>query len=147
MSKLKIVAALCLIFFYILVILSYVLNFGWIRFFLAIIFLPYFISIIIVNFIYLASCPLTFLRIKGIKILFFSIISFLLANLFLPDGGDTGSSYCFFGLIKIKSDSASSITSTVFNIALYIFLIIHIYYYIKQIIEIKKFKKGSVVDK
>lgn len=124
-------------FYFLIVLLSYTLNFGWLRFFGIIIFIPYLIWLIVVNVSYLRSFPFNNYKVKDLRTLFFSSLSFILFNIFLSDGGDIGPQYYFFGLLKVQSDFISNITA---NIS-FAFLVIHLFFHLKQVKELKKLKK------
>lgn len=78
---------------------SWVLNMGWLRFFMTFLLVP-FIHAFLVYIISLLSVKY-YDRVAKLKLLnMIFLASYLFAYMFFPDGGDYGPMYCFFGLIK-----------------------------------------------
>ena len=69
------------------------------------------------------------------------MITFLLCYIFLPDGGDYGEMYFFFGLIK--SNVLSRIAEYIAEVA----FIVHFVLFILQIVEMVKLKKLRELNK
>ena len=118
---------------------SWVLNFGWIRFVMTFLLIP-----IIHGIVYFLA-NLFFSKYidkssKMSKLNLFFIIIYVTAYVFMPDGADVGGMYFFFGLIH--NDTLSSIASFIADIA----GIGHIVLFIMQIIEAKKIKKNMSAD-
>ena len=78
---------------------SWIFNMGWLRFFMTFLMFP-FIHAFVVYIISLLSVKFydRIPKLKFLNILY--LVSYLFINIFLPDGGDYGPMYCFFGLIK-----------------------------------------------
>ena len=118
----------------VLVAVSWFTNMGWIRFILTIMLIPFFHAIIffLTNLFasaYVNKSP----NIKLLNQLFCA--TYLIAYIFLPDGGDVGGLYFFFGLIH--SDVLSYISQAISGIA----FLGHIILFILQVIQIVKVKK------
>lgn len=116
------------------------MNFGWIRFSFIIISVPYFIWLTKVNVIYVKNLPFHNFEIKNSKDVIFFNISFILFNLFFPDGGDTGPDYCFLGLIKLQSVLLGNLT----YIISFLFLAVHMFYLREQLKELRQFKNKTI---
>ena len=114
---------------------SWVFNMGWIRFVLTILFVPVIHAIaFLTSNLYSAKY---FEKSRNIKTLnLFFVITYLMVYLLLPDGGDFGGLYFFFGLIRndILTDIASYVSSLAFTAHLVLFIL--------QILEIRKIKKS-----
>lgn len=131
-SKLK--YTLISILFVIIAIVSWILNMGWIRFIMTFLAVP---IIHTIAFMIINSFSLSYID-KSVKLkryIDLSYITYLLGYLLLPDGGDVGPMYVFFGLIHndVVANISYSISSIVFigNIVLLIL----------QISERKKIKR------
>lgn len=125
---------------YILVVLaSWFLNMGWIRFFMTFLLIPFIHAVVffLTNFFVTKYFDKS-TKIKKLNIWF--IISYLIAYLLMPDGGDIGGMYFFFGLIH--NDTLSGIANSISSIA----VIVHIVMFIMQIVEIKKIKKNISIN-
>ena len=81
-------------------IISYILNLGWVRIIFIIPFLAYNTIMLITGIIYV------FMKRKKRNIYYLSLLTYVLFNVFLCDGGDVGPPYCFFGLIKIYGNGS-----------------------------------------
>lgn len=135
-SKLK--YNLISILFVIISIVSWVFNMGWLRFIMTFLAVP---IIHTIAFIIINSFSLSYID-KSVKLKRYvnlSYITYLLGYLSLPDGGDVGPMYVFFGLIHndIVANISYIISSISFigNIVLFILQIVEI---ILQIAERKK---------
>ena len=128
-TKLKytLTSFLCII----IAIISWFLNFGWLRFFLT------FLAVHTIAFIIINSFSLSYIdKSAGLKrYVILTYITYLVGYLLLPDGGDVGSMYVFFGLIH--NDVVASIS---YNISSIVF-IGNIVLLVLQIIERRKIKK------
>ena len=117
-----------------IVAVSWILNIGWYRVILTWLAVP-FVHPVIFAVINGKALPRLIYSAKLKAYTLFTYITYVLMYVFFPDGGDTGSSYVFFGLIY---DGAAvqilGILSTVSLIAYIIFTIL-------QIIENVKLKK------
>lgn len=114
---------------------SWILNFGWLRFFMTFLLVPVIHGIVffLANMFfakYTDQSP----KMSRLNLLF--IITYLFAYLLMPDGGDIGEMYFFFGLIH--SDTLSGIANFISSIA----VIGHIVLLIMQIVEMRKIKKN-----
>lgn len=91
--KFTLLSGLCAL----IAIISWFLNFGWLRFFMTFLAIP---TIHTIAFLFINDLALTYIdKSAGIKrYSVLSYITYLAGYIFLPDGGDTGS-YSFFGLI------------------------------------------------
>ncbi len=114
---------------------SWVMNFGWMRFFLTFLLIPMIHGIVyfLVNLYYSKYVDKTP---KMLKLNMFFIITYLIAYLFMPDGADYGEMYFFFGLIQ--SNTLSNIANFISSFA----VIGHIVLLIMQIVEVRKIKKN-----
>jgi len=113
---------------------SWVLNMGWVRFFMTILLIPvvHGIVFLLANLFfakYIEQSP----KMAKLNILF--IATYLIAYLFLPDGADVGGMYFFFGLIH--NDTLSTIAGSLSGIA----VIGHIALFVIQMIEVFTIKK------
>ena len=113
---------------------SWIFNMGWIRFIMTFMLIPFIHAIIffLINF-FTASYIHKSKKLRNINIFF--CLTYLLFYVLLPDGGDIGEMYVFFGLIH--SNSFSSICSTISSLS----VLVHIVLFILQIIEIVRIKK------
>ncbi len=121
-----------------IVIVSWFLNMGWIRFFMTFLLIPFVHAVVffLTNFFatkYFDKSP------KIRKLNFWFIISYLITYLLMPDGGDYGGMYFFFGLIH--SDTLAGIANFVSSVA----GIAHIVLFVLQIVEIRKIKRNSII--
>lgn len=116
---------------------SWILNFGWIRFFMTFLLVPIIHGIVyfLVN-LFFAKYTDQSPKMSRLNLLF--IITYLIAYLLMPDGGDVGGMYFFFGLIH--NDVLSGIASFISSIA----VIGHIVLFVMQIVEIRKIKKTNL---
>lgn len=91
---------------------SYILNFGWFRLVLSVVFVPYYFAYVAINYFFLK------LRVKNSafdRALFvIGGISYLGANILLRDAGDSGHSYVFFGLIELDDQPSNLMVITVY---------------------------------
>lgn len=115
--------------------ISWVFNMGWLRFFLTIIFVPviHAIAFLTVN-LYSAKYFETSRNIKTLNLFF--VITYLMLYLLLPDGGDYGGLYFFFGLIR--DDVLAVIASCVSSLA----FTAHAILLIMQLLEIRRINKS-----
>ena len=113
---------------------SWIFNMGWIRFIMTFMLIPFIHAIIffLINF-FTASYIHKSKKLRHINIFF--CFTYLLFYILLPDGGDVGEMYVFFGLIH--SNLFSSICNTISSLAVFV----HIVLFILQTIEIVKTKK------
>ena len=127
------------IFYILLVIVSWFLNMGWIRFFMTFLLIPFIHAVVffLTNFFATKYFDKS-TKIRNLNIWF--IISYLIAYLLMPDGGDYGGMYFFFGLIH--NDTLSSVANFISSIA----GLGHIVMFIMQIMEIKKIKKNISIN-
>lgn len=107
---------------------------GWYRVIMTLALLPFIHAIVFLVTNWFAAAYKAKSRTLQWLNLFFCI-SYLAIYLFLPDFGDIGEAYFFFGLIQ-----SNHITSIAGNIAIYA-LIVHILLFILQIIQIFQIKK------
>ncbi len=119
-----------------IVLASWFLNMGWLRFFMTILFIPFIHAAVffMTNF-FVDKYSDQSTKIKKLNLFF--VITYLIAYLSMPDGGDVGGMYFFFGLIH--SDTLSGLANFISSIA----VIGHIVLFIMQIVEIKKIKKNG----
>lgn len=115
---------------------SWIFNMGWIRFIMTLLLIPFIHAIIffLVN-IFSSKYLLKSKKTKHIYIIF--CITYLLFYLLLPDGGDVGEMYVFFGLIH--SNTISNICNSISSFA----ILAHIILLILQIAEIIKIRKAT----
>ncbi len=114
---------------------SWILNFGWLRFFMTFLLVPVIHGIVffLANMFfakYTDQSP----KMSRLNLLF--IITYLTAYLFMPDGGDIGEMYFFFGLIH--SDILSNIAFFISNIV----ATGHVVLFVLQIFEMRQIKKN-----
>lgn len=115
--------------------ISWVFNFGWIRFFMTFLLIPVihgivFFSLNVLFAKYADKSP----KMSKLNLLF--IITYILVYVLMPDGADTGEMYFFFGLIH------NNILSGIANFISGISFIAHIVLLIMQIVEIRRIKKS-----
>lgn len=113
---------------------SWLLNFGWLRFFLTLFLVPFThgIAFLLTNVLLVRH----FDDSRNLRIMnLFFILSYMLAYVFLPDGGDIGEMYFFFGLIESNfwSDVAFYVAGTALGAHLLLFIL--------QIVEVCQIKK------
>lgn len=105
----------------ILVGISAVTNFGWIRFIFGI---PMFLHAIVLFIITSISSRFASSSPSLKHMIYVTYLTYLMSNIFMPDGGDTGPLYVFFGLVHGGSIAdvcyAVSILSFVCNVILFI---------------------------
>ncbi len=114
---------------------SWVLNMGWIRFIMTFMLIPFIHAIIffLIN-LFTAGYIHKSKKLRNINI--FSCLTYLLFYILLPDGGDVGETYVFFGLVH--SNLFSNICNAISGCA----LLGHIVLLILQIVEVIKVKKS-----
>ena len=115
---------------------SWVLNMGWLRFIMTFLAVP---IIHTIAFMIINNFSLSYID-KSVKLKRFVILSYityLAGYLFLPDGGDVGPMYVFFGLIH--NDIIASISYNISSIA----FVGNIVILFLQIVERKKIKNLS----
>lgn len=116
---------------------SWILNFGWLRFFMTFLLVPVIHGIVFfLSNMFFAKYTDQSPKMSRLNLLF--IITYLIAYLLMPDGGDVGEMYFFFGLIH--SDALSSAANFISSIA----VIGHIVLFVMQIVEIRKIKKNTL---
>ncbi len=133
-KKEKLFAVLASVALSVLAIASYIFNMGWIRVLLTFVLFPIFhiVAIFITNILTTKYFKFS----KAVKI--YNIVynvSFALFYVFLPDAGDIGESYIFFGLIK------NSELATVCGYLAELFAVVHIVFFILLIVKAVKIKK------
>lgn len=135
-NHIKLKYNLVAILFVIIAIASWVLNMGWLRFILTFLAVP---IIHTIAFMIINNFSLSYIdkSVKLKKYVVLTYITYLVGYLLLPDGGDLGSMYVFFGLIH--NDVVASIS---YNISSIVF-IGNIVLLILQLIERKKVKKEN----
>lgn len=113
---------------------SWIFNVGWFRFFMTILLVPIIhgIAFFLAN-MFFAKYTDRSLKMLRMNLLF--IITYLIAYLFMPDGGDIGEMYFFFGLIH--NDMLSKIAFLISSSA----AIGHIVLFVMQIVEMMEIKK------
>lgn len=132
-------AALFSLFCMLLAAASWVLNMGWIRFSMTILFIPFLHAIVFsVTNLFAASYVDESRRMRLLNILF--CITYLLSYLFFPDRGDIGGLYFFFSLIR--NNTLASIAMRITYIAFFA----HVALLILQIIQIVKIKKKRLIS-
>lgn len=114
--------------------ISWIFNMGWVRFIMTFLFIP-FIHAIIFFLVNLFSSKYIQKSKTSRNIYIMLCITYLLFYLLLPDGGDVGELYVFFGLIH------NSIVSYICNLISSVAILGHIVLLILQIIENVKMKK------
>lgn len=115
---------------------SWIFNMGWLRFFMTFLLIPFIHAIVFfLTNLFSANYIQKSKKSKDIYIAFCA--TYLLFNLLLPDGSDTGEMYVLFGLVH--SDAISYICSVISLIA----IAGHIVCLISQIIEIAKMRKTA----
>lgn len=113
---------------------SWILNFGWLRFFMTFLLIPVIHgTVFFLSNIKFAKYTDQSTKMKKMNFLF--IITYLMSYFLMPDGGDTGEMYFFFSLIH--NDILAGIASFVSSIA----ITAHILLFVLQIVEIRKIKK------
>lgn len=113
---------------------SWIFNMGWIRFIMTFMLIPFIHAIIFFLINLFTACYIhKSKKLRNINISF--CLTYLLFYILLPDGGDVGEMYVFFGLIH--SNLFSSICNTISSLV----VLAHIVLFILQIIEIVKTKK------
>lgn len=126
--------------FILIAAVSWILNFGWLRFFMTFLLVPFLHAVIffLINWFISAHTDKS-KKIKLFNLLF--CITYLLTYIFLPDAADHGEAYFLFGLIHsdILSDAAYAAASAAF--------VAHIVFLILQIIEFIKLKKNKKIAK
>ncbi len=128
--KFNILSVLCVI----IAAASWLLNLGWMRFFLTLIAVPFIHAIV---FFCVNNFAATYAeKSKKLKICtIISYITYLISYLLLPDGGDTGGMYVFFGLIN--NETITNICFLVCSFAVQV----HIIFVILQIAFANEAKK------
>lgn len=115
---------------------SWIFNMGWLRFFMTFLLVPFIHAIIFfLTNLFSADRIQKSKKSKNIYIAF--CITYLLFNLLLPDGGDTGEMYVLFGLVH--SDAISYVCGVISAIA----IAGHIVCLISQIIKNSKMRKTT----
>ncbi len=127
------------LFCIIIVMASWFFNMGWLRFFMTIILIPFVHAVVffLTNF-FAAKYFDKSTKIKKLNLWF--IVSYIIAYLLMPDGGDIGEMYFFFGLIHSNklSGMADSLSFAAF--------VGNIVFFAMQVSEIKKIKKNTVFN-
>lgn len=121
--KQRIVDLLLLIFTLIVGIISYILNIGWIRVLFIIPFLAYNFIVLILGIIYVFNnCNKG--KIKQRYVFYLGLLAYILFNVFLYDGGDVGTTYCFFGLIELHGDGSLFFTISMVSLVISLICIV-----------------------
>lgn len=131
--KYTLISILCVI----IAIVSWVLNMGWLRFIMTFLAVP---IIHTIAFMIINSFTLSYVD-KSAKLkryIILSYITYLLGYILLPDGGDVGTMYVFFGLIH------NNIVAGISYFLSSISFIGNIVILILQIIERTKIKKTTI---
>ena len=120
--------------------LSWVFNYGMIRMTLSFVALPFLYSLVLFLYnILVAEYAEKSKKIVILNIAFY--VTFILANLFMPDKGNIGPGYLFFGLIKgYKISRVATLVS-------WIMIAVHAVLFVWQIIEVSLIKKALKTDK
>lgn len=120
-----------------LVALSWVLNFGWIRFFLTLLLFPLIhgIAFLVSNIVFSKYANRSH---KMVKLNLLYIASYLISYIFMPDGGDIGGLYFFFGLIH------NDVLSYIAAFISYLAFIGQILFFVLQIDKIRMIKKNDL---
>lgn len=113
---------------------SWVFNFGWLRFIMTIMLIPVIHGIVffVANLIfgaYVDQSP----KMKRLNIFF--VITYIVYYVLIPDGGDYGVMYSFFGLIH--SNTVSGVSYSISTIA----SLCHGVLFVMQIVQVRKIKK------
>lgn len=118
-----------------IVAISWILNFGWLRFFMTFLLVPVIHGIIffLAN-VFFAKYIEQSSKMSKFNLLFF--ITYLISYLLLPDGGDIGEMYFFFGLIH--NDAFSIVANFISSVA----GTAHIILFVLQIVEMSRIKKN-----
>ena len=114
---------------------SWVFNFGWIRFFMTFLLVPV-IHTIIFFLTNILLAMYTDRSSKMLKLNLWFVITYLSTYLFLPDGGDYGGMYFFFGLIH--NNNLAYAASFIAEIS----AVVHVVLFVLQIVEVIKIKKS-----
>lgn len=133
-NNIKLKYTLIAVLFVIIAIVSWIFNMGWLRFILTFLAVP---IIHTIAFMIINNISLSYIN-KSVKLkryVVLTYITYLLSYLLLPDGGDVGPMYVFFGLIH--NDVVASIS---YNISSIVF-IGNIVLLVLQIVERRKIKK------
>lgn len=118
---------------------SWILNFGWIRFIMTFMLIPFIHAIVFFLINLFTSFHIN--KSNNLKLFnFLYCITYLLAYLFLPDGGDVGGMYVFFGLIH--SDWFVDISGSISTFA----FICNIVLSVLQIIYLLKARKTNLIN-
>lgn len=135
---LSILTFLCIVF----AISAWFLNFGWCRFFLTIIPIPFVYSAFFVISNYTASVYVK--KSLSLKIsMVLSYISYIAAFALFPDGGDIGGMYAFFALIKDKAVVEICSCVSIFAFALSIACLV---YQIVKSLKIRSAMKRNIKE-
>lgn len=134
-SDKKMVILLCVLSIVIAAV-SWMANFGWIRFIMTFLLIPFIHAIIFfLTNLFVSSYVDKSRKLKMLNLFF--IVTYLMFYIFLPDGGDIGGLYFFFGLIH--NDTLLSIAEFILSIA----LPGHVVLFILQIIQVIALKKNK----
>lgn len=117
--------------------ISWIFNMGWVRFIMTFLLIP-FIHTIVFFLINLFSSKYIQKSTKSQNIQIAFCATYLLFYVLLPDGGDVGEMYVFFGLIH-----SNTFSSICYKISSILFLS-HIVLLILQIIDILKRRKSII---
>lgn len=124
--------------------LSYICNMGWIRFIFFIVFFIYYLIVLSISILFVSRNN-EYVSLSQEKWFYIGLVTFLIANMFLPDYSDAGGAYCCFGLISIPDEFVSSLE----NLIKLVFLF-NIFCIVKNILTIKQLKiyeKKNYFDK
>lgn len=116
---------------------SWLFNFGWIRFFLTFLCVPFVhAAVFFLTNILVAMYAEWSKKIGAIQICFG--ITYLLSYLLLPDAGDYGESYFFFGLVR--SDAWSSVAGSIAFAAVLTHIVLFVLLVVFAVISKRKVK-------
>ena len=133
-KKTSVIISLLSIF---VVAVSWITNIGWMRIMLSFFLVP-FLHAIYYFILNLAICFFVG-QSKSLRLmnLLFSI-TYVLSNLFFPDGGDAGPSYFFFGLVK------NDVLSDIAYVICVVSFVLHIILIALQLISVFRLKKQRI---
>lgn len=92
--KYNLICVLCVV----IAAVSWITNFGWVRFFMTLVAIPFIHAIVFFSIHLFAVTQIEKSRMLKVFTLL-SFVTYLCGYIFLPDGGDVGPMYAFFGLL------------------------------------------------
>lgn len=96
--KYNLICVLCMV----IAAVSWITNFGWVRFFMTLVTIPFIHAIVFFSINFFAVTQIK--KSHMLKVLtLLSFVTYLCGYIFLPDGGDVGPMYVFFGLLHNDS--------------------------------------------